>query len=76
MLEVAAKSLGLEGGPEHVLVHGVGLNSPAGEVLCVGSELAGELVDRGGVVKEEDLASDWLAIASRRPLLHTPTVVD
>ena len=55
VLKVASTAFGLEGGPEVVLGHGVGLSCPAREVLSVKSELRLELLDRVGVVKEENL---------------------
>lgn len=55
MLKVASTAFGLKSSPEVVLGHGVGLSSPAGEVLSVGSELRLELLDGVGVVQEEDL---------------------
>lgn len=61
MLEVAAETLGLEGGPQHVLVHSVGLNSPAREVSCVEGEFGGEGIDGGRVVEEEDLARAYIS---------------
>lgn len=57
VLKVASTALGLKGSPEVVLSHGVGLSCPAGEVLSVESELRLELLDRVGVVQEEDLIS-------------------
>lgn len=55
VLKVASTSLSLESSPEVVLRHGVGLSRPTWEVLSVESELRLELLDRVGVVQEEDL---------------------
>jgi hypothetical protein len=55
VLKVTSTAFGLKSGPEVVLGHGIGLSCPAGEVLSVKSELRLELLDRVGVVQEEDL---------------------
>lgn len=60
MLEVGAEALGLEAGPQRELVHGGGVLGPGGEVLGVQGELALELLDRLGVLEEEDLFPDRL----------------
>lgn len=60
VLEVGAEALGLEAGPQRELVHGGGVLGPGGEVLSVKGELALELLDRLGVLKEEDLFPDRL----------------
>lgn len=57
VLKVASTAFGLKGSPEVVLGHSVRLGCPAGEVLSVESELRLELLDRVGVVQEEDLIS-------------------
>lgn len=55
VLKVASTAFGLKSGPEVVLGHCIGLSCPAREVLSVKSELRLELLDRVGVVQEENL---------------------
>lgn len=57
MLQVGTEALGLEGGPEHDLVHGGGLLGPVVELVGVGGVGLLLLADGGAVVEEEDLLS-------------------
>lgn len=75
VLKVASTAFGLKGSPKVVLGHGVGLSCPAGEVLSVEGELRLELLDRVGVVQEEDLinSSQLLRCSSHR---YAPSIRD
>lgn len=55
MLEVGAEAFSLEGNPEGVLVHGVGVLRPVAEVVCVEREGFAEVLNRLGVFVKEDL---------------------
>lgn len=55
MLEVGTEALSLEGNPESVLVHGIGMFGPVTEVVCVEWEGFAEAFDRLRVLIEEDL---------------------
>ena len=55
MLEVAAKTLLLESGPDDVLVHAVGLSSPLGKSISVERDFLLEVRNGGAVDEEEDL---------------------
>jgi hypothetical protein len=55
VLKVGAKALCLEGDPEGVLVHGVGVFRPVTEMVSVNGESFTEVLDRLGGLVEEDL---------------------
>lgn len=56
VLQIAAETFGLEGGPEHVLVHGGGVLAPWWELVGVLREFFLEGFDGGGVFVEQDLS--------------------
>ena len=55
MLQVASESVGLEGGPDDVLVHAGGVFGPLGELVGVDGEGGLQRLDGFGVLEEEDL---------------------
>ena len=55
VLEVGTQSLGLEGGPDGVLVHTAGLRGPGWETVSVDGELVLVVLDNSAVFKEEEL---------------------
>jgi hypothetical protein len=67
VLEVGTETLGLEGSPDGVLVHAVGLGSPDWESVGVDGELVLEFLDGSSVIEEEDLGP---VLAGVRGKLH------
>jgi hypothetical protein len=55
VLEIGAKALCLEGDPQGVLVHGVGVLRPVTEMVCVEGEGFAEVLDGLGGLVEENL---------------------
>ena len=55
VLQVGAKPFLLEGSPDCVLVHSVGMGGPDGELFGEGGELLLQAYDGGAVDEEEDL---------------------
>lgn len=62
VLQVGAQALGLEGDPQRVLQHGVGLGRPQGELVGVHGEGGLLLLDRLRVLEEEDLFWGHLSV--------------
>ena len=55
VLEVGAQTLGLEGGPESILMHGGRVLAPVAEVVGVNGETLAEGLNGLGVFEEESL---------------------
>lgn len=62
VLEVAAESLGLEGGPQHELVHAVAVGGPGWEAVGVDGELVLHGLYGGAGDEEEDLMKQKLSV--------------